>query len=42
MITRLKEDILKRFLRNVQVDTMSDDRVVDTKRPSTDGQWDLL
>ncbi|NLL25196.1 MAG: Peptidase T [Spirochaetes bacterium ADurb.Bin315] len=42
MITRLKEDILKRFLRYVQVDTMSDDRVVDTKRPSTDGQWDLL
>ena len=42
MVTRLKEDILTRFLRYVQVDTMSDDRVVDSKRPSTDGQWNLL
>ena len=42
MVTRLKEDILTRFLRYVQVDTLSDDRVVDSKRPSTDGQWDLL
>ncbi len=42
MITQFKEDILTRFLRYVQVDTMSDDRAVETKRPSTDGQWDLL
>ena len=37
MITRLKEDILKRFLRYVQVDTMSDDRVSTPSAPSPTG-----
>lgn len=36
------EDILQRFLRYVSIDTMSDDTLVGTKSPTTDGQWDLL
>ncbi len=42
MRTAFAEDILQRFLRYVAIDTMSDDTVVATKSPSTDGQWDLL
>ena len=38
----IHEDVLARFLRYAQIDTMSDDRSVGNKRPSTDGQWDLL
>ncbi len=37
-----KQEILDRFLRYVQVDTMSDESVADKKHPSTPGQWDLL
>jgi len=37
-----KEEILDRFLRYVQVDTMSDESIADKKHPSTSGQWDLL
>lgn len=37
-----KQEILDRFLRYVQVDTMSDESVADKKHPSTAGQWDLL
>ncbi len=42
MRSTFAEDILQRFLRYVAIDTMSDDTVVATKSPSTDGQWDLL
>ncbi len=42
MRSTFAEDILQRFLRYVAIDTMSDDTVVATKTPSTDGQWDLL
>lgn len=37
-----KQEILDRFLRYVQVDTMSDESIADKKHPSTPGQWDLL
>lgn len=37
-----KEEVLDRFLRYVQVDTMSDESIADKKHPSTPGQWDLL
>ncbi len=42
MRSKVAEDILQRFLRYASIDTMSDDTLVATKRPSTDGQWDLL
>ena len=42
MRSTFAEDILQRFLRYAAVDTMSDDTLVATKSPSTDGQWDLL
>lgn len=42
MRSTFAEDILQRFLRYAAIDTMSDDTVVATKSPSTDGQWDLL
>ncbi len=42
MKTTFAEDILQRFLRYAAIDTMSDDTLVATKSPSTDGQWDLL
>lgn len=42
MRSMFAEDILQRFLRYAAIDTMSDDSVVATKNPSTDGQWDLL
>ncbi|MGB4407904.1 MAG: peptidase T [Sphaerochaeta sp.] len=42
MRSTFAEDILQRFLRYAAIDTMSDDTVVATKTPSTDGQWDLL
>jgi tripeptide aminopeptidase len=42
MRSPIAEDILQRFLRYAAIDTMSDDTVVSTKQPSTDGQWDLL
>nr|WP_321307192.1 peptidase T [uncultured Sphaerochaeta sp.] len=34
--------ILNRFLRYAVIDTMSDDKKVGERHPSTDGQWDLL
>mgnify|MGYP004502702873 FL=1 len=37
-----KQEVLDRFLRYVQVDTMSDESIADKKHPSTPGQWDLL
>ena len=37
-----KNEVLDRFLRYVQVDTMSNEEVADKKHPSTEGQWDLL
>ena len=37
-----KKEILDRFLRYVQVDTMSEEAIADKKHPSTEGQWDLL
>lgn len=42
MRSTLAEDILQRFLRYAVIDTMSDDTLVSTKAPSTDGQWELL
>ena len=42
MRSTFAEDILQRFLRYAAIDTMSDDTLVATKSPSTDGQWDLL
>ena len=42
MRSTFAEDILQRFLRYAAIDTMSDDTVVATKSPSTDGQWELL
>ena len=42
MHSQLAKEILERFLRYVVIDTMSDEEAVVTKRPSTDGQWDLL
>ncbi|NBK20470.1 MAG: peptidase T [Spirochaetia bacterium] len=42
MRTAFAEDILQRFLRYAAIDTMSDDTLVATRSPSTDGQWDLL
>jgi len=42
MRTTFAEDMLQRFLRYAAIDTMSDDTLVATKIPSTDGQWDLL
>lgn len=37
-----KQEVLDRFRRYVQVDTMSDESIADKKHPSTPGQWDLL
>ncbi len=37
-----KNEVLDRFLRYVQVDTMSNEEVADKKHPSTEGQWNLL
>jgi len=40
--SQLAKEILERFLRYAVIDTMSDEEAVVTKRPSTEGQWDLL
>ena len=42
MHSQLAKEILERFLRYAVIDTMSDEEAVVTKRPSTEGQWDLL
>lgn len=42
MSTTLKNEILARFLRYAVINTMSDEQAAATRKPSTDGQWDLL
>lgn len=42
MSTPFERDLLERFLRYTKIDTMSDERAVQSRTPSTDGQWDLL
>ncbi len=42
MHSPLAKDILNRFLQYAVIDTMSDEKAVLVKHPSTDGQWDLL
>lgn len=37
-----KTEVLSRFLRYAQVDTMSDEKVADKIHPSAEGEWDLL
>lgn len=37
-----KSEVLTRFVRYAQVDTMSDEKVADKVHPSFDGEWDLL
>ncbi len=42
MSKAFESNLLARFLRYVAIDTMSDESVVATKSPSTEGQWELL
>ncbi|MCK9547926.1 MAG: peptidase T [Sphaerochaeta sp.] len=42
MSNAFESDLLARFLRYVAIDTMSDETAVETKSPSTEGQWELL
>ncbi|WP_320129563.1 peptidase T [uncultured Sphaerochaeta sp.] len=42
MATIVAKELLERFLRYAVIDTMSDEALAATRRPSTDNQWDLL